>query len=90
GFDDEPGVESQRILSAQRRHHVLQPITVQLHDLQVEPGDTRWMTGRSARPSKKKNNIFDISAVALKGFDLRCHGARLSCWSVRWVLPVSS
>lgn len=36
GFDDQPGVESQRLLSAQRRHHLLQSISIQLDDLQVE------------------------------------------------------
>lgn len=38
GFHDQPGVEPQRLLSAQCRHHLLQPITVQLDDLQVETG----------------------------------------------------
>ncbi len=40
GFDDQPGVEPQRLFPAQRRHHLVQPVTVQLHDLQVETG--RW------------------------------------------------
>lgn len=37
GFHDQPGVEPQRLLSAQRRHHLLQPLAVQLNDLQVDP-----------------------------------------------------
>lgn len=38
GFDDQPGVEPQWFLSAQRRHHLLQSVTIQLDDLQVETG----------------------------------------------------
>lgn len=38
GFDDQPGVEPQRLLSTQRCHHLLQPIAVQLYDLQVDTG----------------------------------------------------
>lgn len=44
GFHDQPGVEPQRLLSAQRRHHRLQPVAVQLPDLQVEGG------GRGLQP----------------------------------------
>lgn len=47
GFDDQPGVEPQWFLSAQRCHNLLQPITVQLHDLQVETRSRRlqlWTT----------------------------------------------
>lgn len=36
GFHDQPGVKPQWLLSAQRRHHLLQPFAVQLHDLQVD------------------------------------------------------
>lgn len=38
GFHDQPGVEPQWILSAQCCHNFFQPITIQLNDLQVEPG----------------------------------------------------
>lgn len=38
GLDDQPGVQPQRLLPAQRRHRLLQPLPVQLHDLQVETG----------------------------------------------------
>lgn len=38
GFDDQPGVQPQRLLSAQCRHHLVGSVAVQLHDLQVEEG----------------------------------------------------
>lgn len=50
GFDDQPGVEPQRLLSAQRRHHLIQPITVQLDDLQVETGSQGLQFPQSPLP----------------------------------------
>ncbi|RXN14206.1 SEC14 1 [Labeo rohita] len=38
GFNDQFGIKSQWFFSAQRHHHILQPVTVQLHDLQ------HWMS----------------------------------------------
>lgn len=34
-FHDQPGVQPQRVLPAERRHHLVQPVALQLHDFQV-------------------------------------------------------
>lgn len=34
---DQPGVQPQRVLPAERRHHLLQPVPLQLHGFQVVP-----------------------------------------------------
>lgn len=59
-FHDQPGVQPQWVLPAERRHHFLQPVSLQLHDFQVVlrslclavRGDSRacW-TARRALPA---------------------------------------
>lgn len=44
---EQPGVESQRFLSAQRRHHLLQPVTHRLHRFQIASSSS-WRDFSSA------------------------------------------
>ena len=43
GLHDQPRVQSQWLLPAECRHHLLQPVPVQFHDFQVE-GTPTWTT----------------------------------------------
>lgn len=46
---DQPGVQPQRVLAAQCRHHLVQPVPLQLHDLQVVPSARRGRPTTSDR-----------------------------------------
>lgn len=60
---DQPGVQPQRVLAAQCRHHLVQPVPLQLHDLQVVPSARRGRPTTSDRrpPARERPRCVNCS-----------------------------
>lgn len=94
GFDDQPGVEPQRLLSAQCRHHLLQPVAVQLDDLQVETGSwglqspcpphCPYHPHRSQLSSRPSSSSLDFCTAGLCGTDACLHKQQTNNYKKIW------